>query len=450
MTTRREVLQFQPTNLGANGVFSVSRNGLQQVVFQVSALPRVMLGRTLRVNGKMKVLNSSNAFPTNATTFLAEQPTDTAFSIDGRIGPSSCIDTLSVSNLKGSVYANVKNYNRLMSSLVPLNQSFNNYINGSDEEFGCGKQITQAKHCDKEFSFSIPLLDGFIQQNIDMKLVDGLIITITLAPDSFVIHNNYWYNQNATIPQGAYYEWSDLVLSFDTEVPNQAGVDALMANRTGMMSYKTYSSFYNVVISNQQNYTALPNTRQTTACIGNFVPSEWLNNYAYNSSMTPQLLYRKANQVLNNNIRMNSFTYDRSSVRLPYDFEIKSEGTQAKGTADSVKNYTELNAIRDDWEIYNFLKSLETELSNPLSDTQRNKFDRDRYAINFVDKENCYSIGVSYDKFSNGINFKDQVFSLRIQSELPADQEFPATSMFLFFEHENQVLFKDGMVTIMS
>ena len=52
------------------------------------------------------------------------------------------------------------------------------------------------------------------------------------------------------------------------------------------------------------------NTRNTTALIGNLSPSEWINNYQYNSSMTPQLLYKSdATGVLNNNIRMNSFTY---------------------------------------------------------------------------------------------------------------------------------------------
>ena len=153
MTSRRELLQFVPVNIGANNVFSPDRNGLQQVVFQIPKLPRIMMGQTLRING--------------------------------RIGVSSCIDNLSIQNLQGATYSNVKNYNRLCSSLVPLNQSFMNYINGVDDEYAPGKQITQAKRCDKPFDFSIPLLDGFIQgQPIDMDLVEGLIITLSLAPSN--------------------------------------------------------------------------------------------------------------------------------------------------------------------------------------------------------------------------------------------------------------------------
>ena len=192
------------------------------------------------------------------------------------------------------------------------------------------------------------------------------------------------------------------------------------------------------------------NTRQTSAIIGNLLPSEWLNNLRYNSSSTPQLLYKDANGVLNNNIRMNAFTYQKSGVRLPYDFEIVSQQTQDQGTADSVKNLTELNAIRDVWDSHNFLKSLKTELCNPLSDAVLNKFDRTRYSIVEEDFANNYSIGVNYSKLDSGVNFKNETFALRIQSRLPADQTFEPHSLFLFVKNENQIIFRDGMVQVLS
>jgi hypothetical protein len=451
MDSRRELLQFQPTNLGRGGIFSPDRNGLQQVVFQIPKLPRVMMGRTLRINGNFDVFKADDSRPSNATNWNADAPNDNAIFIDGRIGVSSCIDTLSIQNLKGATYSNVKNYNRLMSCIVPMNQSFNNYINGCDDEYGNGKQITQAKRCDKTQSFSIPILDGFFQaENIDMDLVEGLVITLTLSPSNFVLANNYWYNQNATTPNGAYYQWSDLVLSVETEVPDARGMEAMMANRTGEMVYKTYSSFYNVIVSNQHNLSFLFNTRKTSAIVGNLIPSEWLNNLEYNSSMTPQLLYKDGAGVLNNNTRMNAFTYQKSGVRTPYDFEIVSEETQNEGTADAVKNLTELNSIRDEWSANNFLKSLKTELSNPLSDAVPNKFDRERYSICEEDKEQVYLIGVNYDKNTAGVDFRNETFSLRIQSNLPADQPFEPHSLYLFVQAENTILFRDGMVQVLS
>jgi hypothetical protein len=452
MSSRRELLQFVPVNIGADNLFSPDRNGLQQVVFQIPKLPRIMMGKTLRINGTFTVKDVDGNAPECGDKFFQEAPNATdVFYIDGRIGVSSCIDNLSIQNLQGATYSNVKNYNRLCSSLVPLNQSFMNYINGVDDEYAPGKQITQAKRCDKPFDFSIPLLDGFIQgQPVDMDLVEGLIITLTLAPSNFVIQGNGWLNPTAAAPLGSYYELSDIVLSVETELPDASTQEALQKNTTGSMTYRTYSSFYSVIVSNSQNLSYLFNTRDTTALIGNMVPSSWLNNYEYFSSSTPQLLYPGAGGTLNNNIRIDDFTYQRSGIRLPYDFEIVSRTSQEEGTADSVKNMIELNSVRDVWDLYNFTKSLKTELSNPLSDTKQNKFDRNRYSIVEEDLENQYNIGVAYDKFSNGIDFRNETFALRINSTLPSDVTFPPHSLFLFVEHENTVLFQNGQIQVLS
>jgi len=134
MTSKRELLQFVPVNIGADNLFSPDRNGLQQVVFQIPKLPRIMHGKTLRINGTFKVKDSDGNEPENSTKFFQTAAASDVFYIDGRIGVSSCIDNLSIQNLQGATYSNVKNYNRLCSSLVPLNQSFMNYINGVDDE----------------------------------------------------------------------------------------------------------------------------------------------------------------------------------------------------------------------------------------------------------------------------------------------------------------------------
>ena len=49
MTTRREFIQVNPTNLG-DGVFS-DRNGLNQIIFEIPQIPKIMNGKSLRVSG---------------------------------------------------------------------------------------------------------------------------------------------------------------------------------------------------------------------------------------------------------------------------------------------------------------------------------------------------------------------------------------------------------------
>jgi hypothetical protein len=302
--TTREFIQVNPTNLG-DGVFS-DRNGLNQLIFDIPRVPKIMNGKSLRISGTFKVLNGSSSggadvFPNNKDNFFADAPTDD-FMIDGRTGLHSCIDTLSIQSLNGATYSTVKSYNRLCASLLPLNDSIQTYLNGNDTGLGgLGKDVSTAKKCDNAFDFCIPLLDGFLQgQPVDLMLVQGLRIVITLANSNYVIHNNKWRNSGSASAKndgGAYYELSDCICSFEAENPTQEGKEAMMKNRNGVMEYNTYSSFYNVVNSSDHNLTLNINTGRTLAVLSNLIPSNWVSNYDYDSQRTTQMLQGNENRV---------------------------------------------------------------------------------------------------------------------------------------------------------
>tara|TARA_R110001632_G_scaffold9670_3_gene36867 strand:+ start:764 stop:2128 length:1365 start_codon:yes stop_codon:yes gene_type:complete len=454
MDTSRGTIQVLPTNLG-NGVFSPDRNGLGQIIFEIPKIPQVLNGRSLRVNGTFKVKLGNGSDTANGQNFCAENPTSDIY-MDGRTGVSSVIETLSIQSLVGATYSTIKNYNRLCASMIPLNESINNFLNGVDTMYGgLAKDVSTAKKCDKAFDFSLPLLDGFLQGNpIDMNLVGGLRIVITLAPANYVLNNNYWRNQNSTAGLsngGAYYEISDLICSMETEIPNAQGQEAMLANQNGVMEYNTFSSFYNVIVSNDHNLSLLFNTSRTLSVIGNIIPSEWVNSYEYNSQSTLQPLSLNSSNVLENSIPVNSFTYTKAGVRIPLDFELTSRETQKLGVADSYKNWEELNIIRNTWDIHNMVKSLKTELSNPLDGGTPARFNRSRYSIVEEDKVQSYMVGVNYDSISEvGINFKGEPFGMRLQMTKPTGQSVKPHSLFLFVKHENSIMFQNGVATVMN
>lgn len=454
MDTTRGIVQVLPTNLG-NGVFSPDRNGLGQIIFEIPKIPQILNGRSLRVNGTFKVKLGNGSDTANGQNFCAENPVSDVY-MDGRTGVSSVIETLSIQSLVGATYSTIKNYNRLCASLLPLNESINNFLNGVDTMYGgLAKDVSQAKKCDKAFDFSIPLLDGFLQGNpIDMNLVGGLRIVITLAPANYVLNNNYWRNTNSTAGLangGAYYEVSDVVCSMETEIPTPQGQSAMLANTNGVMEYNTFSSFYNVIVSNDHNLSLLFNTSKTLSVIGNVIPSEWVNSYEYNSQQTLQPLSLNSQNILNNRIEVDSFTFTKAGVRIPLDFELQSRDTQEIGVADSYKNWEELNIIRDAWNIHNAVKSLKTELSNPLDNNTPARFDRERYSIVEEDKRQSYMVGVNYDAISEvGINFKGEPFGMRIQTKKPTGQTIKPHSLFLFVKHANTIVFQNGVASVMN
>lgn len=449
----RQYLQVLPTNLG-DGIFS-DRNGLAQVIFELPAVPKIMNGKSLRINGTFTLKQGDGSPSNNATDFFNNAPTSDIM-IDGRTGMSSWIETLSIQNLQGATYSTIKAYNRMCASVMPLNESIQNYLNGCDTTYGgFSKDVTTAKKVDKSFDFSLPLLDGFLQGNpIDMLLVKGLRIVITLAPSNYVIHNNYFRNSASTAGLangGAYYELSNLLCSFETEVPDAAGQQAMMANQNGILEYNTYTSFYSVLNSNDYNLSLNINTGRTLSVLANVIPSEWLNNYEYNSSSTFQLLYENSNGMLENRVPIRSYTFTKGGIRLPLDFELDTEITQRGGVSDSVKVFEELNIIRDGWTIYNFEKSLKTELSYPLSNTQPARFNRERYSITDEDQRGQFNIGVGMDKITyNGMNFRGTPFGMRIQSFAVPGVSLVPHSIFLFVKHKNTIVFQNGGVQVIS
>lgn len=457
--TTREFIQLNPTNLG-DGKFS-DRSGLNQIIIDVPRMPKIMNGKSLRINGTFKVLaGNGTTLPLNSSDFFSSAPTRD-FYIDGRTGIHSCIETLSIQSLNGATYSTIKSYNRLCASLLPLNDSNNTYLNGNDSGLGgLGKDVSTAKKCDRPFDFSIPLLDGFLQgQPVDLQLIQGMRIVITLANSNYVINNNKWRNSqsvSAKADGGAFYEISDVLCSFEAECPTEEGRVAMMKNRNGVMEYNTYSSFYNVLNSDDHNISLNINTGRTLAVLSNIIPSSWVSNYDYNSQRTTQVLVANGAGLLENRALLEELTFTKGGMRLPLDFEVESNETQGEGIADSFANWEQLNAIRDTWSDSNFIKSLQTELSNPFqaegsATISQARFNRiTKPALVEEDKVQQFNMGFSTDKITdNGTNYKGTPLGMRIRHNLQGKVLTPH-SIFLFVKHKNTIMFQNGMVNVMN
>jgi hypothetical protein len=467
MNTRRQVVQVNPTNTSSSGLFG-DRTGLTQIVFEIPNDPKIMNGKSLRISGKFEVKLGDGTSPNNAENFCGNfnnpaNPPAADVYIDGRTGVSSAFETISIQSLgTGGTFSTIKSYNRLCSSLMALNESFHSYVNGGvDSIYGAlAKDVSQAKKCDRPFEFAVPLLDGLVQGvPIDLTLVQGLRIVITLAPSNYVIHNNRFRQSNSVAglaDGGAYYEMSDLTLSFEAETGDEAFQQALQSNKNGVLTYNTFTNFYNVVNGTDHNLSLNINTGRTIALIGNMTPSSFVNNYQFNSQRAFQPLQDKGG-ILSRNIQVEDMVFTKGGLRIPADFEIKSEVPQSEGVADSYKNKEELNAIREEWRLANQIKSLKTELSNDVGAGNTSvgglgkaRFSRERYSICEEDQIQNYNLGINYDHISqNGINFKGTPLGMRIRLKAPQGNVVPH-SLYLFVKHKNSIVIQNGAVQVMN
>ncbi len=467
MNTRRQVIQLNPTNSSSSGIFG-DRTGLTQVVFEIPNRPMIMNGKSLRISGKFEVKLGDGSSPQNATNWCGNSanpalaPVGDVY-IDGRTGISSAWENIQIQSLgTGGTYSTIKSYNRLCSSLLPLNESSNSYLNGGVDSIygGLGKDVSQAKKCDKAFEFATPILDGLIQGNpLDLSLLQGLRVVVTLAPSNYVINNNRFRVSNSSAGRadgGAFYEMSDLTLSFEAETGDQAFKTALMNNKNGVLTYNTFTNFYNVVNGNDHSLSLNINTGRTLAVIANMTPSSFVNNYDFDSQRAFQPLQDKGG-VLKRNIQVEDMVFTKGGLRIPLQFEVKSEDSQAQGTADSKKNKVELNAIRQEWRLANDVKSLKTELSNDVGAGNttvgalgKARYSRDKYSICEEDKIQNYNFGVNYDHISeNGVNFKGTPLGMRLRLKAPAANVVPH-SLYLFVKHKNSIIIQNGAVSVMN
>ena len=268
--------------------------------------PAILNGKSVSINGVFNTFTGvGDARPTNRSSpdgvIIAGQPgaggaTSQDVLIDPRTGVNSCIDFLTIQSLEGSTYEQIKNYNRMCASILPLQEGIKSYLNGGvNMTYGAvGKTQQQGRMCDTKINFSLPLLAGFLQGNpIDLQLVRGLRITITLASDLFVCGNNFWKNglaDGGTADSGAFFSLTDVNMSYELEVPDAAGQQAMVANQSGSWDYNAYSSFYQVIQSTDMNAVMNVNTSRTIGTIMNYIPSQFLNNYSYNSNWATKLL----------------------------------------------------------------------------------------------------------------------------------------------------------------
>ena len=172
MSFQKEVIEIRPSNAGS-GRFSFKK-GTPLIEFQIPQAPKFLLGKSLRINGRLTI--AQNVAADGTPTFADNSDDATKVQIDSRTGVASCIDMVTIGNNFGQNYETVKNYNRLVASLLPLNQSFNEYISGgSDVSYAAtGKNKQQGFVTERSIDFSMPILAGILQgQPLDLQMSLG-------------------------------------------------------------------------------------------------------------------------------------------------------------------------------------------------------------------------------------------------------------------------------------
>ena len=217
--------EILPLNAPSEGKFSF-KNGFPLITFQVSQREALLDGRSVRLNGKIKLMKNDGT-EINNNTNKGGLAYNTCF--DSRIGVASVFQQITISSSDGRTLEQIRQYPRWLATNQPYTHSQEDL--DSNTQVGsltASRSSTGALIQNEEVSFSIPLRCGLLSgtDGINLSAVNGLLITLELSPDFQALSPWLEVSGAYVAPTagggtpsdtalGASYEVNDLSLSYD-------------------------------------------------------------------------------------------------------------------------------------------------------------------------------------------------------------------------------------------
>ena len=422
--------EILPLNAPSEGKFSF-KNGFPLITFQISQREALLNGKSVRLNGKIKLMQNNGADINNNGNSTSGGGTGAVYNtcFDSRIGIASVFQQITISTSDGRTIEQIRQYPRWLAT----NQAYTH----SQEDLDSNTQVSSLTSSrsstgsliqNQQVSFSIPLRCGVLSgtEGINLASVNGLIITIELAPDFqalgpwLTINGDYVAGSGAVSDTalGANYEVSDLTMSYDLHIPE----DPNSLKNNDVMSYNAVSHIYSVVNSSDQTTNLNLGTQKTLSVIHNHIPSNFVNNPEVNSNSTPRLRNKGAAAPyysLGDEIDPKSVSFQRGGVLFPLDNRINGEAvgsnTNKRHEVQSEKSINALNAVKPYQSTNHLLMSQRTETGITA---QTDCIGSCRYESNLPDFSACQSIGVRTDPFRVGVSYNNTNYAVRVQSDL--------------------------------
>ena len=423
--------EILPLNAPTESTFSF-KNGFPLITFQVSQREALLDGKSVRLNGKIKLMKTDGTAINNngnsAEGGGGGSPYNTCF--DSRIGVASVFQQITISSSDGRTLEQIRQYPRWLAT----NQAYTHSAEDLDSNtqvssLTASRSATGAILQNQEVSFSIPLRCGLLSgtDGINLSAVNGLLITLELSPDFQALGPWLLETGDYVAPAGAVsdtalganYEVKDLSLTYDLHIPENA--DSL--NSSGdIMSYNAVSHIYSVINSSDQNTNLNLSTQKTLSVIHNHIPSSFVNNPEVNSNSTPRLRNRGAAAPYYSNgeeLDPKSVSFQRGGVLFPLDnrLEIDPVGsnTNKRHEVQAEKSINALNAVKKYEATNHLLMSQRTETGIVA---QTDCVGSCRRASNLADKSACQAIAVRTDPFMVGVSYANTNYAVRVQSDL--------------------------------
>lgn len=429
----KQYLSIASSN-GNNGVFGFTR-GTPQLRFDI-ADRGILLAPELRFQATLKVVANTD----NTTTPTTTQDVN----VDAFTGAQGVIQTLELSSRAYSSRAleTIQNYPRLVASLQSALHSKSQFASQLLHEQGSKGRGTDTyavrddtnaqtpfKTENQTLAQRIPLCrqDGleidmrlvcgmFMSNDLDLEMLGGLVVELTLAPDSNVL-----YGANSG---DFHYELHNPRLVVPVLEKSPQDQMALANNPSPTIQFLSFTSLYNTITSTDNQIVHRTNLRSVISSFQNYIPVKYINNTTQNG-------------LGQHNPDIKKLTFHKGASRFPLEYSILVDSDPNVNVSSQPTTYPQvLINYLDAFRNYNEVKKtcISKKLSGDYSQVKVGK--------------GVFGTGCSYDAVSQtGVSATNDTLGLEIQSNL-ADPDNPSSqtpfAVYTYYLCKNMVRVQQG------
>ena len=441
-------IEIVPTNVPSNGKISF-KNGHPVIQFLMGATEHLLLGSSIRLTGDMKCWLKSTGKGAGAKEPTPATAAD-KLTMDGTNGIYSTIDQLVVKNVgQFSTIEHIKNYNRFMSSYMPITSSIDDTTGHFAEtaltqpNWNLMKKSVvnnagapaDGNYATNQFSIHLPCGLFMGQQPIYLgeNGINGIVIELHLAPDSQVFFQQDGAADTSAI-QDAFYEFENLKLTAELIEPDAQTLSSLRGKSGNTYQYNSISSYYTSINSAQSIVNFNLGLRNVLGVWANFIEANRINNWRYNGMDT-----RWIHNADNKAAAITNLTFLKGGTKFPDNFD-----TQTLQKDNAKNDIVDPAVIRQFMNaITQFAKQGRTMVS------PQNTFQNDDADDTFTNEGREFAgVGMAYDQVSGqGIDFSRDNWGLQMLCNLTTDNP---TGLYLFVHSKQTLVFNSSGLQILK
>ncbi len=438
-----ERFELLPSNQPANNTYSF-KEGTPLITFNIGSVSKLLRASSVRINGEIEILDGSGAKPNN--NGLKTGSTST-IELNDRVGTNAIFQNVNIaSNDSNQTLESVRQYGRMISTVVPSVQSEEDFLSHSGVVTKSTAQQSSADNqVNNKMAFSMRLFAGMFQSGTAIPLgvngVRGLQLSLELAPDQQVL-----FGADASGSGGASYKVSNLSLSGEMLVPSPADMEKMSVPASGALVFNTIQNLYSVINSSDATQTYNLASSQVLSVFHNFLPVTHSNNYSQDGFKTAMLKNTDATgATYDQDVTLKKVSFSRGGLKLGLDYELDEQTQSTQGLPETGVQVNALNALQP---YPSLSKMLNQPQLFPFGTKDVSASGSAVQEFGTVDTARNFAIGLAMDRVSEqGIDFRGQSYAMRLQST--ADGKSPM-SVFTYYLAKNVLQYSPSGIQVSS